>query len=67
MLCPHCRTNGIDQALEPVTRQDIEIDVCPRCGGIWLDKGELTGLSALYPAINEPDQAASDGGSDGDG
>jgi len=24
-----------------MTRQGVEIDYCPSCGGIWLDKGEL--------------------------
>ena len=24
----------------------IEVDVCPRCGGIWLDRGELEALGS---------------------
>ncbi len=36
MLCP------IDQTeLRPVERQGIEIDHCPTCRGVWLDRGEL--------------------------
>jgi len=23
------------------SRQDIEIDYCPKCRGVWLDRGEL--------------------------
>jgi Zn-finger nucleic acid-binding protein len=23
------------------TREQVEIDVCPQCGGVWLDGGEL--------------------------
>ena len=34
--CPNCGS-----ALNIVTRQGIEIDVCPSCGGVWLDHGEL--------------------------
>jgi Zn-finger nucleic acid-binding protein len=34
-------------------RQGIEIDYCPQCRGIWLDRGELDKLiekSAVEPA-----------------
>jgi uncharacterized protein len=31
MNCPVCN----------VARQGIEIDYCPRCRGVWLDRGEL--------------------------
>ncbi|MEN3746506.1 zf-TFIIB domain-containing protein [Sphingomonas sp. HF-S3] len=34
--CPVCRTN-----LVMAERQGIEIDHCPNCRGIWLDRGEL--------------------------
>ena len=36
MNCPNC--NG---ALMLSEKQGIEIDVCPNCRGIWLDRGEL--------------------------
>lgn len=36
MLCP------IDNAeLVMSDRQGIEIDYCPKCRGVWLDRGEL--------------------------
>lgn len=36
MLCP------IDQStLVKTTRDGVEIDSCPLCRGIWLDRGEL--------------------------
>ncbi len=36
MKCP------IDQAdLQVTERQGIEIDYCPSCRGVWLDRGEL--------------------------
>ncbi len=36
MLCP------IDQTeLVMTDRQGIEIDYCPQCRGVWLDRGEL--------------------------
>lgn len=30
--------------MQTVTREDIRIDVCPACGGVWLDGGELQEL-----------------------
>ncbi len=36
MQCPIC---AVDLALS--NREGIEIDYCPKCRGIWLDRGEL--------------------------
>lgn len=36
MKCPNC---GV--ALVMSDRQGIEIDYCPQCRGVWLDRGEL--------------------------
>jgi len=36
MKCPHCNVN-----LLMAEKQGVEIDYCPECRGIWLDKGEL--------------------------
>ena len=36
MKCPTC-----DVALLMTDRQGIEIDYCPQCRGVWLDRGEL--------------------------
>lgn len=36
MLCPRCQ---VDLAM--TDRQGVEIDYCPKCRGIWLDRGEL--------------------------
>lgn len=36
MLCPRCQTT-----LSMSERQGVEIDYCPQCRGIWLDRGEL--------------------------
>lgn len=30
-----------DSELQMTERQRIEIDYCPKCRGIWLDRGEL--------------------------
>jgi len=36
MKCPHCQID-----LKIADRSGIEIDYCPQCRGVWLDKGEL--------------------------
>ena len=36
MACPVCRV-----PLAMSDRQGIEIDYCPQCRGVWLDRGEL--------------------------
>ena len=40
MKCPTCP----DAALAMTDRQGIEIDYCPQCRGVWLDRGELDKL-----------------------
>lgn len=37
MKCPVC--TGVD--LKMTERQGVEIDYCPECRGVWLDRGEL--------------------------
>ncbi len=39
MKCPNC-----DQLLLITERHNVEIDYCPSCRGVWLDKGELDKL-----------------------
>ena len=34
-------------------KRQIEIDECPRCGGIWLDAGELAMIRKLFPTEEE--------------
>lgn len=37
MKCPVCP----DATLVMSDRQGVEIDYCPQCRGVWLDRGEL--------------------------
>jgi Zn-finger nucleic acid-binding protein len=53
--CPICT----DVDLVMTDRQGIEIDYCPKCRGVWLDRGELDKLiersaAALAPAAPAP-------------
>ena len=38
-ICPQCIVE-----LVPTDRKGIEVDFCPKCRGIWLDRGELEKL-----------------------
>lgn len=40
MKCPTCK----EISLVMTDRQGIEIDYCPECRGVWLDRGELDKL-----------------------
>ena len=39
MKCPLC-----DVPMREVNRRGVQIDVCPECKGVWLDRGELEKL-----------------------
>jgi len=39
MNCPNCQ-----ETLLMTVRNNVEIDYCPKCRGIWLDRGELDKL-----------------------
>lgn len=58
MQCPVCRV-----PLAMGDRQGIEIDYCPQCRGVWLDRGELDKIiersaphaqAPVTPATNSP-------------
>jgi len=52
MKCPNCNVPLIMSE-----RQGIEIDYCPQCRGVWLDRGELDKIierSAAEPMGNQP-------------
>jgi Zn-finger nucleic acid-binding protein len=73
MRCP----NDCDTALVMSERAGIEIDYCPTCRGVWLDRGELDKIiernatnqppamatTAMSPAgqPREPDRPGRDG------
>jgi len=46
LICPNCNV-----AMTQVKRSEVEIDMCPQCRGIWLDRGELEKL--LQPLREE--------------
>ncbi|AWH54391.1 hypothetical protein C1924_14980 [Stenotrophomonas sp. ESTM1D_MKCIP4_1] len=55
MQCPVCTT----QTLQMAERHGIEIDYCPGCRGVWLDRGELDKIiERAGAAVQAPVQAA---------
>lgn len=54
MKCPHCPTTTLVMS----DRQGIEIDYCPDCRGVWLDRGELDKL--IERANNETSRPSTD-------
>jgi Zn-finger nucleic acid-binding protein len=49
MQCPVCK----DQQLAISERQGVEIDYCPSCRGVWLDRGELDKLIEKSAAVSQ--------------
>ncbi|MEO6114269.1 MAG: zf-TFIIB domain-containing protein [Sphingomicrobium sp.] len=51
MACPVCRS-----PLALAERQGVEIDYCPTCRGVWLDRGEIDKI--VERSVIEPVRAA---------
>jgi hypothetical protein len=54
MQCPQC----VDQLLTMAERQGVELDYCPKCRGVWLDRGELDKIIERSAAHSAPPAAA---------
>ena len=69
MKCPTCQS--VDLLISD--RQGIEIDHCPKCRGVWLDRGELdkiidraNGLAGVVSGPHGPGARRSDSVDDDD-
>jgi len=51
MNCPSCK----ETTLMMSERHGIEIDYCPKCRGVWLDRGELDKIIAEATADDGPE------------
>lgn len=60
-----CPVDG--EVLVIAERSGVEIDYCPKCRGVWLDRGELDKIiTGAAQAVPQPPQAPQDrGGHDG--
>lgn len=45
MNCPKCNTEMSEKTID-----DVEIDLCPSCGGIFLDDGEFQNFTGVDPS-----------------
>ena len=52
MKCPICN----ESELVISERQGIEIDYCPKCRGVWLDRGELDKIIEKSVKFDESNQ-----------
>ena len=53
MKCPNC-----NETLVMTDRSGVEIDYCPNCRGVWLDRGELDKIIERSAAVNAPPRAS---------
>lgn len=58
MKCP-----SWNETLLMTERQGIEIDYCPNCRGVWLDKGELDKIIEKSADQQAPEQSRQNPGS----
>jgi Zn-finger nucleic acid-binding protein len=61
MKCPVC-----DVPLSISSREGVEIDFCPQCRGVWLDRGELDKVIERAAASLAPSATAVGGDRGGD-
>lgn len=52
LICPRCKSK-----MNKVEKEQVVIDVCPFCGGIFLDNGEIDKLSKANTKIKLKKQA----------
>ena len=69
MKCPVCSEPDLLMS----ERQGVEIDYCPKCRGVWLDRGELdkiiansTGSAAFGPGARDNNNRDRDDDEDDD-
>ena len=48
VICPRCSSK-----LDKIEKNDIVIDVCPFCQGMWLDDGEIEKLSEINKEVKQ--------------
>ena len=46
--CPNCLT-----PMQEIRRYEADIDYCPSCNGIWLDRGEIDKIARAQNRIDE--------------
>lgn len=41
-LCPRCKKD-----MKKIKRDDVILDICSKCGGMWLDRDEIPKLAQI--------------------
>ena len=52
LLCPTCENEKLRKA-KFIEFTDIALDYCPKCDGIWLDKGELDAINKEIDSLTK--------------
>ena len=55
--CPKCQNVVMMRHFASI-RREVELDECPRCGGFWLDAGELRKIRTQYKTDEDRSKAA---------
>jgi uncharacterized protein len=53
LLCPNCNVS-----MQNVARSGVELDMCPSCRGVWLDRGELEKILGASREAGEAEMRA---------
>lgn len=53
LLCPNCNVS-----MQNVARSGVELDMCPSCRGVWLDRGELEKIMGASREAQQDDVRA---------
>lgn len=56
VTCPKCRDIIMMRRFSSVKR-NVEMDECPKCGGMWLDAGELTHIQNEFKSDEDAKKA----------
>lgn len=55
--CPGCPEKMIMMRHFSSVKKEAEVDVCPKCNGIWLDAGELNSIREAFSSEKEKVEA----------
>ncbi len=58
-ICPKCQTTLLFRHFFSKLH-DVEVEQCAKCGGFWVDPGELATLRARFPDAEKRKRAAED-------
>ena len=48
MNCPNCVNE-----MQEMKKYDVDIDYCPSCKGVWLDRGEIDKIARVQSGYEE--------------